>query len=165
MKRFTWTFTLRSYNYLLHTLTPHKLKDFLLSVLYSVSWMLLSNSFSCCILSVRSVSVSVFFTHSLLCTRSVLYCSVLADESSLQPFSNPLKVALGVPSRGHSVEQFIFLLSFKRLASYCENKGLPSRWLAMDVYSWRLGTCLSRVAQQLTVPAGCHVNMSQQFVT
>jgi hypothetical protein len=57
------------------------------------------------------IPCSVLF---LSCTgpRSVLYC-ILADESSLllQSSSKPLKVAFGVPSRGHSVQQFIF--------SYC----------------------------------------------
>jgi hypothetical protein len=122
------TSTLRSYNYLLHSLTPRKL--------YPLCPVLSPVFFLVSILSVRSISVSVFLSHSFLCTRSIL--PFLADECLfvLQSSSNPLKVALGVPSRGHSVEQFSFsLLSCKHLSRYCENKGLPSRWLAMDVYS------------------------------
>jgi hypothetical protein len=47
-------------------------KDVIFSVLYSGSWILLSGSFSRGILSVRSISISVFLSHSFLCIRPVL---------------------------------------------------------------------------------------------
>jgi hypothetical protein len=86
------TFTRRSYNYLLHSLTPHKLKilsslscilapGFLIAIpspvvfcLSAVSQHLSSSVIPCSVL---------FLVHYSFCTgpRSVLYC-LLADESS-----------------------------------------------------------------------------------
>jgi hypothetical protein len=94
--RFIWTFTLRSYNYLLHTLTPHKLKtikDVIFSVLRSASRILLSNSFSHCIISPQCLLQSFLALYSF-CTVSstnlsgsvlvlVQYSTaLLADKSS-----------------------------------------------------------------------------------
>jgi hypothetical protein len=104
VNRFMWTFTLQSYNYLLHTFTPHKLKT--------------SSSLSCnpapgLFLVIPSPvvfclsAVSVYFSHSLLCTRSVL--SRRRILTLFLSSSNPLNVALRVPSREHLVEQFIFV--------------------------------------------------------
>jgi hypothetical protein len=80
---------------------------------------------------------------ALSCTRSVL---ALVQHSTASWQTNPylscnlpgtpFKLALGVPSRGHSVEQFICSCCWcKRLSRCCENKGLHSRYLAMDAYS------------------------------
>jgi predicted neutral ceramidase superfamily lipid hydrolase len=154
--RFIWTFARQSYNYLLHKLAPLKPKT-----LSSLSCILLINSVSCGVLSL-AVSQHLFSSvipcsvllsctgspvlywpctvppfladESLLC--SVLYC-LLANEFSLvvQSPSNPLQVALGVPSREHLFEQFIFLAVSKRLSRCCGNKSFPTRWLAMNVYS------------------------------
>jgi hypothetical protein len=80
----------------------------MLSVLYSDSWILLRNPFflrySVCPQYLSICLLQPFCTVLGL----VLYC--LVDEFLLVPqsSSNPLKVALGVPSRGHSVEQLIF---------------------------------------------------------
>jgi hypothetical protein len=64
-------FTLRSYSYLLHNFAPHKLKT-----LFSLSWIVLSNPFSCGILS---SAVSQYLSSSntfLLCARRrILYCT------------------------------------------------------------------------------------------
>jgi hypothetical protein len=108
------TFTRRSHNYSLHNLTSHKLQTLsYLSCILSPAFILVIPSPAVLCLS----KVSQYLSPSVIpcsvlysfCTgpRSVLHC-FLADKSPLQPFSNPLKVALGVPSRGHSVEQFIF---------------------------------------------------------
>jgi hypothetical protein len=96
------------------------LDHFIFSVLYSGSCILLSIPFSC---GVLSSALSQYLSSSVIpcsilflsCTGSVLvlvpYCTGLSGPGrriSPQPFSNPPTVALGVPSRGHSIEQFIF---------------------------------------------------------
>jgi hypothetical protein len=108
-----FTFTRRSYNYLLHSLTPHKRKT-----LFSLSCILAPEFFL--IIPSSAVSQHVFFSHSLLCPVLVLYWSLFStvllsllflvpycfvDETLLvlQSSSKPLNVTLGVPSRGHSV--------------------------------------------------------------
>jgi hypothetical protein len=121
-----WTFARRSYNYLLHNLTPHKRKTLSsLSCILAPEFFLVTPSLvvfclqqylSICFLQsslALSCTAQPWQTNTVLVLYStgfspVLYC-LLADESSLQAFSNPLKLAPGVPSRGHSVEQFIFL--------------------------------------------------------
>jgi hypothetical protein len=92
-------------------------------------------------------------------------CTASWHTNTLQAFNNPHKVAFGVPFGGHAVEPFIFPAVMQTTLSLLREQMLLSRWLAMNVYSWCLETCLSRVAQQLTVPAGCHVNVPQQSVT
>jgi hypothetical protein len=106
MKRFIWTFTLRGYNYTLHNTAPHKLK-----ALSSLSCVLAPGFF----LVIPSPAVFCLSAVSQYMPSSVIPCSVLllsclVDESSLvcKSSSNPLKVALCVPSRGHLVEQLIF---------------------------------------------------------
>jgi hypothetical protein len=91
----------------------------------SLSCALLTNNnpFSCGILS---SAVSQYLSSSVI-PCSVLFLPWSSIRTVLppgrrilsQPFSNPLKVALGVPSRGHSLE-----LSCKRLSRCCENKCL-----------------------------------------
>jgi hypothetical protein len=78
---------------LLHNLASPK--DVIFSVLYSGSRILLSNPFYRGILSVSTIC----FLQSCLALYS--FCT-----ASWQ--TNLLKVGLGVPSRGHLVEQFIF---------------------------------------------------------
>jgi hypothetical protein len=93
----------------------------------------------------------------------VLVLSCLVDESSLvlQSSSNPLKVALRVPYRGHLVEQFIFLAVIHTTLFLLREQMV---YLAVD-WQWTSilnawGTCLPRVAQQVTVPASFHINVS-----
>jgi hypothetical protein len=107
------SFTRRSYNYLLHILTPGKLKTF-----SSLSCTLSAGFF----LAIPSPVVFCLSAVSQYLSSSAIPCSVLVFYRSsfstvltspcrrilLQPLSNRLKVALGVPSRGHSVQQFIF---------------------------------------------------------
>jgi hypothetical protein len=66
-------------------ITPHKLETFIFSVLDFGSWILLSNSFSCCILSV-----------CLLYLSPSLDCPV--GESSLQLAGEPPFTVLVTPS-------------------------------------------------------------------
>jgi hypothetical protein len=78
----------------------------------------------------------------------------------MQSSNNSLKVGLGVPSRGHFVEQFIFLAVIQTpLAAARTNVYLAVDWQWMSIFL--LGTCLSRDSQQLTFPAGRHVNVSK----
>jgi hypothetical protein len=101
------------------------------------------------------------------CTVLVLSCpidesSLLPDESltGLQSSSNPLKVALRVPSRGHSrTVYFPYCHSNISLVAAGTKVYLAVDWQWTSILNaW--GTCLSMVAEQLTVPAGCHVNVS-----
>jgi membrane-associated PAP2 superfamily phosphatase len=91
------TFTRRSYNYLLHNLTPDKLKtlSFLSSIPAPGIFLII---FSRAVFCQSAVSLYVFFSHSLVCTVLVLYR--LVDEYSL---------SWDLPSREHLVEPFIFL--------------------------------------------------------
>jgi hypothetical protein len=107
---------------LLHSLTPHKVKTL------SLPYCILAPEFFVAIPSpvVFSLSaVSQYMSSTVIpCPVLVLYClidesfsqlfpSCLIDKSSLltglQSSSNLLKVALHVQSRGHLVEEFIFL--------------------------------------------------------
>jgi hypothetical protein len=91
---------------------------------------------------------------------SVQPCPLAGESYLLQSSSNPLKVALGVPSRGHSVKEVIFSCCHANLFLVTAGKiYLTVGWQWTSILkAW--GTCLSRVAQQMTIPAGCHVNVS-----
>jgi hypothetical protein len=104
---------------LLHSLAPLKLKmsSSLFCTLAAGLFVVISSPAVFCL---SAVSQYVFLSHSLLCTHPVrvLYWSSFSTELPfladkfllvLQSSSNPLKVALRIPSRGHLVEQFIFL--------------------------------------------------------
>jgi hypothetical protein len=93
---------------LLHNLTPHKL-----NILFSLSCALAPGFFlvipSFCGIVCPPQYLSICLLQSF-CTvlGLVLYCLVYESLLVLPSPNNPLKVALGVQSRGHSVEQFIF---------------------------------------------------------
>jgi hypothetical protein len=141
------TFTRRSYNYSLHNLTPHELKTLSsLSCILAPGYFLVIPSPAVFCLSAVSQYLYSFCTGP----RPVLSC-LLTDECLLvlQSSSNPLKVPLGVPSRGHSVEQLIFSCCHSNVSLVAVGTKV---YLAVD-WQWTFilnawGTCLSRVAQQ-----------------
>jgi hypothetical protein len=116
---------LRSYNYSLHNLEPLKLKTLpsMSCILSRGFFLLIPSPVVFCLpqylsLSCSDISLFCIRRRILYCTRSVLsrrriftpYRTVSWQTNPLLPqsSSNPLKVALGVPSRRQSVEQLIF---------------------------------------------------------
>jgi hypothetical protein len=94
--------------------TPHKLET-----LSFLSWILVSDPFSCGILPVRSISVSVFLSHSWLCTP-VLYwfsCSVLV----LYCTALPRRRILTRPAESESELLYDWRFTAKPLETHREN--------------------------------------------
>jgi hypothetical protein len=105
MKRFIWTFTLRSYNYLLHNLTPHKLKT-----LSSLS----------CILTPRFFSVVP--SPAVFCQSAVLSICLPQSFLALYSFSTVMP-----PGRRILTALYCTALPGRRILTVLYCTALPGR--------------------------------------